>query len=119
MCIRDRITIKPPEDAVFETGQTIRFIAELYPENTTEKNLHWRIFTSNASVDGNGNVTIKDEGPVTVTVYSDNFTAIAEYKFTAVYSENHFKQLEELLSLIHIFLAVSISSLYPEKAGIT
>lgn len=92
----DKITIKPPEDAVFETGQTIRFIAELYPENTTEKNLHWRIFTSNASVDGNGNVTIKDEGPVTVTVYSDNFTAIAEYKFTAVYSENHFKQLEEL-----------------------
>ena len=95
----DKITIRPPENAVFETGQKIQFTAELYPENTTEKALRWRIFSPNATVDGNGLATIKDAGEVIVMAYSANFTAVAEYKFTAVYSDNHFQQIKTLYNV--------------------
>ena len=86
----DRITVKPQENAVFETGNSIQFMSEIYPEDTTEYDIIWRV-TGGASISQNGLLNITDGGEITVKAYSSNYKTVGEYKFNAVYSANHFE----------------------------
>ena len=89
----DSVTIAPQENAVFETGQKIKFAPTFSPEDTTEKNLRWYVYGGAATVDGLGNVTIKDKGKVTVKAYTSDFKQSAVYEFQSEYSETHFAQV--------------------------
>lgn len=95
----DKITLEMEKDAVLETGNTIKFTVKYYPEDTTEKRLHWMIIGGNASISQNGEVTISNKGKVTVRVYSDNLKCSAEYTFDAKYRDNHFEQVGECFNL--------------------
>ena len=95
----DKITLEMEKDAVLETGNTIKFNVKYYPEDTTEKRLHWMIIGGNASVTQSGEVTIHNKGKVTVRIYSDNLKCSAEYTFDAKYRENHFEQVGECFNL--------------------
>lgn len=86
----DRITVKPQENAVFETGNSIQFMSEIYPEDTTEYDIIWRV-TGGANISQNGILNITDGGEITVKAYSSNYKTVGEYKFNAVYSANHFE----------------------------
>ena len=95
----DKITLEMEKDAVLETGNTIKFNVKYYPEDTTEKRLHWMIIGGNASVTQSGEVTIHNKGKITVRVYSDNLKCSAEYTFDAKYRDNHFEQVGECFNL--------------------
>lgn len=95
----DKITLEMEKNAVLETGNTIKFNVKYYPEDTTEKRLHWMIIGGNASISQNGEVTISNKGKVTVRVYSDNLKCSAEYTFDAKYRDNHFEQVGECFNL--------------------
>jgi len=86
----DKITVKPQENAVFETGNSIQFTSEFYPEDTTECNIIWRV-TGGATISQNGLLQITDGGEITVKAYSSNYKTVGEYKFNAIYSANHFE----------------------------
>lgn len=95
----DKLTLDLPKDAVLETGNTVKFNVKFYPEDTTEKRLHWMIIGGNASVTQDGEVTILNKGKVTVRVYSDNLKCSAEYSFDAKYNQGHFEQIGECFNL--------------------
>lgn len=95
----DKITLGMEKNAVLETGNTIKFNVNFYPEDTTETRLHWMIIGGNASISQNGEVTISNKGKVTVRVYSDNLKCSAEYTFDAKYRDNHFEQVGECFNL--------------------
>lgn len=89
----DSITIAPQENAVFKTGQKIKFTPTFTPEDTTERNLRWYVYGGCGTVDSLGNVTITDKGTVTVKSYTSDFKQSAVYEFQSMYSENHFTQV--------------------------
>lgn len=85
----DTISITPQENAVYETGNTIQFTASVYPEDTTECDIIWRV-TGGANISQNGLIQITDGGEITVKAYSSNYKTVGEYTFSAAYSVNHF-----------------------------
>ncbi len=89
----ESIKIAPEEGSVLETGNTVKFTATLMPENTTERNVSWRVFSSNATIDQNGNLIIKDKGKITVKAYSVDRKQSAEYVFDSKYSASHFSTI--------------------------
>ena len=89
----DSITIAPQENALFKTGQEIKFTPTFTPEDTTERNLRWYVYGGCATVDSVGNVTVKDKGTVTVKAYTSNFKQSAVYEFQSEYSKDHFAEL--------------------------
>ncbi|OQB13472.1 MAG: Bacterial Ig-like domain (group 2) [Firmicutes bacterium ADurb.Bin193] len=89
----DSITIAPQENAIFETGQKIKFTPTFSPEDTTERNLRWYVYGGCGSIDSMGNVAINDKGTVTVKAYTSDFKQSAVYEFQSEYSENHFAQV--------------------------
>ena len=95
----DKLTIEPEENAVLETGNTVKFNVKYYPEDTTERKLHWIVTGGNASISQNGEVTIYNKGVVRVRVYSDNLKCSAEYTFDAKYNSEHFEQVGECFNL--------------------
>ena len=95
----DKVTLDMEKDAVLETGNTIKINAKYYPEETTERRLHWMAIGGNASVTQDGEVTILNKGKVTVRVYSDNLKCSAEYSFDAKYNQGHFEQIGECFNL--------------------
>ena len=95
----DKVTLDMEKDAVLETGNTIKINAKYYPEDTTERRLHWMIIGGNASVTQDGEVTILNKGKVTVRVYSDDLKCSAEYSFDAKYKENHFNEVGECFNI--------------------
>ena len=95
----DKLTLDLPKDAVLETGNTVKFNVKFFPEDTTERRLHWMAIGGNASVTQDGEVTILNKGKVTVRVYSDNLKCSAEYTFDAKYRDNHFEEIGECLNL--------------------
>ena len=82
-----------------ETGNTVKFDVKYYPEDTTEKRLHWVAIGGNATVNQDGEVTILNKGNVTVRIYSDNLKCSAEYTFEAKYNENHFREIGECFNV--------------------
>lgn len=95
----DKVTLEMEKDAVLETGNTVKFNVKYYPEDTTEKRLHWMIIGGNASVNQDGEVTIQNKGKVTVRIYSDDLKCSDEYTFDAKYRENHFEQIGECFNV--------------------
>ena len=95
----DKLTLDLQKDAVLETGNTVKFNVKFYPEDTTERRLHWMAIGGNASVTQDGEVTILNKGKVTVRVYSDNLKCSAEYSFDAKYNQGHFEQIGECFNL--------------------
>jgi uncharacterized protein YjdB len=91
----DSISILPEENAVYETGKTIQFSPVFHPADTTEQNLRWYVYSSNATVDNSGNVTIIDKGKVTVKVYTFDWKQSVTHEFEAVYGNSHFTQIAE------------------------
>ena len=85
----DKITVAPSENSVYETGKTVQFSAVLYPEDTTEMDIIWKVY-GGATITQNGLLTITDGGDITVKAYSSNQKTVGEYKFNAVYGEGHF-----------------------------
>lgn len=85
----DKISIIPQENAVYETGNSVQFTASLYPEDTTETDVIWKVY-GRARISPNGLLTIIDSGDITVKAYSSDNKTVGEYKFNAVYSEEHF-----------------------------
>ena len=96
----DRITVIPQENAVYETGNTFLFTASLYPEDTTETDIIWKV-SGGAAINQNGLLTITDGGEITVKAYSSNQKTVGEYKFNAVYSEGHFIQVGGAYNLMN------------------
>ena len=96
----DRITVIPQENAVYETGNTVLFTASLYPEDTTETDIIWKV-SGGAAINQNGLLTITDGGEITVKAYSSNQKTVGEYKFNAVYSEGHFIQVGGAYNLMN------------------
>lgn len=86
----DSISISPPEDTVFETGNTIKFNATFAPADTTERGIKWSVYPSGAAIDANGNVKINESGKYTVKAYSSNYKQFAVYEFEAKYNPTHF-----------------------------
>ena len=86
----DRITVTPQEGAVFETGNKIKFTANVYPDDTTEREIYWRA-TGGAIIDQNGVLSITDKGEIKVYAYSKNYKTVGEYSVNALYSKDHFK----------------------------
>ena len=86
----DRITVTPQENAVFETGKQIQFTADIYPKETTEREINWRV-SGGASIDQNGVLTIKDKGTVRIFAYSKNFKTVGEYIINAIYGKEYFE----------------------------
>ena len=86
----DSISISPPEDTVFETGNTVKFNATFAPADTTERSVKWSVYPSGAVVDANGNVTINESGKYTVKAYSSNYKQFAVYEFESKYNPTHF-----------------------------
>lgn len=86
----DRITVLPKEGAVFETENKIQFNANVYPDETTEREIYWRA-TGGASIDQNGVLTITDRGEIKVYAYSKNYKTVGEYTVNAAYSKDHFR----------------------------
>lgn len=95
----DKVTLEIEKDSVLETGNTVKFNVKYYPEDTTERRLHWMIIGGNASVNQDGEVTIQNKGKVTVRIYSDDLKCSAEYTFDAKYRENHFEQVGECFNI--------------------
>lgn len=91
----DSINITPQENAVFETGQVIKFIPSFLPDDTTERNLKWYVYGGAATVDYNGNVSITDRGIITVKAYTSDFRQSATFEFESQYAGNHFSQVKE------------------------
>lgn len=85
----DKITVSPQENPIYETGNQIQFSTLFYPEDTTETDIIWKVY-GGATVSQTGLVQITDSGEITVKAYSSNRQVAGEYKFNAVYSENHF-----------------------------
>ena len=85
----DAISITPQENAVYETGNTIQFTAAVYPEDTTERDIIWKV-TGGANISQNGLLQITDSGEITVKAYSSNYKTVGEYTFNSAYSTNHF-----------------------------
>lgn len=85
----DSITVAPEENAVFQTENKVRFKADISPDDTTERDVIWRV-SGGGTIDQNGVLTITDDGEITVSAYSKNYKVKGEYKFTAVYSPSHF-----------------------------
>lgn len=96
----DRITVTPQENAVYETGNTVLFTASLYPEDTTETDIIWKV-SGGATINQNGLLAITDGGEITVKAYSSNQKTVGEYKFNAVYSEGHFIQVGGAYNLMN------------------
>ena len=96
----DRITVIPQENAVYETGNTFLFTASLYPEDTTETDIIWKV-SGGATINQSGLLTITDGGEITVKAYSSNQKTVGEYKFNAVYSEGHFIQVGGAYNLMN------------------
>ena len=96
----DRITVTPQENAVYETGNTVLFTASLYPEDTTETDIIWKV-SGGATINQSGLLTITDGGEITVKAYSPNQKTVGEYKFNAVYSENHFSSVGGAYNLMN------------------
>lgn len=96
----DRITVTPQENAVYETGNTVLFTASLYPEETTETDVIWKV-TGGAAINQNGLLTITDGGEITVKAYSSNQKTVGEYKFNAIYSEGYFTQIGAAYNLMN------------------
>lgn len=96
----DRITVTPQENAVYETGNTVLFTASLYPEDTTETDIIWKV-SGGATINQSGLLTITDGGEITVKAYSSNQKTVGEYKFNAVYSENHFSSVGGAYNLMN------------------
>jgi uncharacterized protein YjdB len=94
----DSISISPTKQSFYETGDTFTFIPAFYPEDTTQKQLHWYVY-GGAEIDQNGKLTIKDKGEITVKVYSEDWNKSAEYTFEACYSENHFVKAGECFNI--------------------
>lgn len=86
----DKIIVSPHTETDFKTGNTIFFIATLYPESTTEKEIFWEV-DGGAVIAQDGLLTIYDSGEISVKAYSSNYKTFGEYKFNAVYSDEHFK----------------------------
>jgi len=87
----DRISIAPEDSAVFETGNTVKFIPTFYPEDTTEKTLRWFSFGTAAIVNQDGVLTVKDRGKVKVRAVTLDGSASCEMEIDTTFSENHFK----------------------------
>lgn len=85
----DRITVAPQAGAVFETGETVAFSVQLYPQDTTEKEIHWKV-SGGAEIDRDGNLKILDKGEIKVFAYSKDYKTVGEYTFNSKYSGNHF-----------------------------
>ena len=96
----DRITVTPQENAVYETGNNVLFTASLYPEDTTETDIIWKV-SGGATINQSGLLTITDGGEITVKAYSPNQKTVGEYKFNAVYSENHFSSVGGAYNLMN------------------
>lgn len=95
----DKLTLDLPKESALETGNTVKFDVKYYPEDTTEKRLHWVAIGGNATVNQDGEVTILNKGNVTVRIYSDNLKCSAEYTFEAKYNENHFREIGECFNV--------------------
>ena len=95
----DKLTLDLPKERALETGNTVKFDVKYYPEDTTEKRLHWVAIGGNATVNQDGEVTILNKGTVTVRIYSDNLKCSAEYTFEAKYNENHFSEIGECFNV--------------------
>ena len=85
----DKIAVTPQDNAIFETGNTFFLFATLYPEDTTETDITWKV-DRGAVINKNGQLTVTDAGEITVRAYSPDRKTVGEYKFNAVYSEGHF-----------------------------
>ena len=96
----DRITVTLQENAVYETGNNVLFTASIYPEDTTETDIIWKV-SGGAAINQNGLLTITDGGEITVKAYSSNQKTVGEYKFNAVYSENHFSSVGGAYNLMN------------------
>ena len=88
----DKITVTPQKNAVFETGNNVLFTATVYPEDTTETDIVWKV-SSGATITKDGLLTITDSGEINVKAYSSDYKVIGEYKFKAVYSKGHFESV--------------------------
>ncbi len=96
----DRITVTPQEDAVFETGNSVQFKAELYPNDITEYDVIWKV-TGGANITQGGLLQITDGGEITVKAYSSNNKIFGEYKFNATYSKEHFSLVGSAYNLMN------------------
>ena len=96
----DRITVTPQEDAVFETGNSVQFMAELYPNDITEYDVIWKV-TGGANITQGGLLQITDGGEITVKAYSSNNKIFGEYKFNATYSKEHFSLVGSAYNLMN------------------
>lgn len=94
----EKLTITLPEDAVFETGSTIRLGCSFYPENTSQRGLYWTV-TGGALIDQSGRLTLNDKGKITVRVYSEDRRVSGMYEFECRYSSVHFKEQGALFNL--------------------
>lgn len=94
----DKITLTPQENATFETGNTILFSANVYPEDTTKTDVVWKV-SGGATITDKGLLTIIDSGEITVKAYSSNYQTVGEYKFKSVYSKGHFVSVGEAYNL--------------------
>lgn len=82
----DAISITPQENAVHETGNTIKFTASVYPEDTTERDIIWKV-TGGATISQSGLLQITDSGEITVKAYSSNYKTVSGVKL--VISDAH------------------------------
>lgn len=85
----EQIIVTPQENAVFETGNAVQFISEIYPDDATERDIVWKV-VGGADISQKGLLQITDAGEITVKAYSTDCKVIGEYKFNATYSQEHF-----------------------------
>lgn len=96
----DSISITPQDNAVYETGNSVQFTASVHPEDTTERDIIWKV-TGGANISQNGLLQITDGGEITVRAYSSNHKTVGEYTFSAVYSTNHFSLVGSSYNLMN------------------
>lgn len=89
----DRITVAPEDGSVFETGKTVSLIPTFYPEETTEKALRWYVFGTEATIDQNGVLSMKEKGTVKVKAVTFDWSHEFDMEIDIKYSENHFAEI--------------------------
>lgn len=94
----DSIKVIPPENAVYETGNSVQFTVSISPDYTTERRLIWEV-QGGATVSQTGLVNIIDGGEIKVYAYSSDRKTVGEYKFDAKYSKNHFEYVGSTYNL--------------------
>lgn len=86
----ERITLSASENAVLETDRDIRFYAEIYPPDATERKITYSVVNGWGNISENGVFNTSRKGKVTVRAYSEDKAVYGDYTFDVKYSDNHF-----------------------------